>query len=79
MNLDQKLIELQEEFPNKSMAELVSLLTDDEQAILFSDFTEEDFKRLEYDADFWLRPKQKIPTSGGDWFITALIAGRGFG
>lgn len=79
MRLDQKIQALQTEYPNKSMAEIVGLLSDGDRAILFADFTEEDFARLKYDADFWLRPKQKIPTSGGDWFVTALIAGRGFG
>lgn len=79
MNLPDKIKKLQEENPLGSMADIVSKLDNVEQAMLFDGFTEDDFKRLEYDADFWLRPKQKIPTQGGEWFITALISGRGFG
>lgn len=79
MNLASKIDKLQRENPLKSMADIVAMLDDDERAVIFEEFTEDDFKRLEYDADFWLRPKQKIPTQGGDWFITALISGRGFG
>lgn len=61
----------------KSLAEEVAALTPEEQAEVFKDFTEKDFEMLQYDANFWLRPEQKIPD--GDWFITALVAGRGFG
>lgn len=75
-SLPDKIDRLKEEHPNESMAEIVTRLTDDERDILFADFTEEDNENLLYDADFWLRPKQKIST-GGDWYITALIAGRG--
>lgn len=38
-----------------------------------------DLAKLEYDADFWLRPEQKIYEGDQDWFICAVIAGRGFG
>lgn len=61
----------------KSIAEEINELPEDERALFFADFTEEDFEALEYDANFWLRPEQKI--EGDDWFITGLIAGRGFG
>lgn len=60
-----------------SLADQINAMSADEQALFFSDFTEEDWAALEYDANFWLRPKQKVPD--GDWFITAIIAGRGFG
>lgn len=61
----------------KSLAEEVAELSPEEYAEIFKDFTEKDFEMLQYDANFWLRPEQKIPD--GDWFITALVAGRGFG
>ena len=61
----------------RSQAEIVAALSPEERAELFADFTEEQMDALMYDADFWLRPAQKIPD--GDWFITALICGRGWG
>jgi phage terminase large subunit-like protein len=61
----------------KSLAEEVAALSDEERAEVFKDYTEADFEALQYDANFWLRPEQKVPD--GDWFITALVAGRGFG
>lgn len=61
----------------KSTAEIVAEMSEEEQAEIFKGFTEEDWERLKYDADFWLRPEQKIPD--GDWYITALVAGRGYG
>lgn len=61
----------------KSIAEEINELPEDERALFFADLSEEEFEALEYDANFWLRPEQKI--EGDDWFITGLIAGRGFG
>src|SRR5215217_7050052 len=61
----------------RSQAEIVAAMTPEQRAELFADFTEEQLDNLMYDADFWLRPDQKIPD--GDWFITALICGRGWG
>jgi phage terminase large subunit-like protein len=61
----------------QSLAEMVAELSDEERAELFKGYTLQDFENLQYDADFWLRPEQKVPD--GDWFITALVAGRGFG
>jgi phage terminase large subunit-like protein len=61
----------------KSLAEQVAALSPEEQAEIFAGYTEQDMENLKYDANFWLRPEQKIPD--GDWFITALVAGRGFG
>ena len=61
----------------KSIAEEINELPEDERALFFADLSEEEFEALEYDANFWLRPEQKI--EGDDWFITALVAGRGFG
>lgn len=61
----------------KSLAEEIALLPPEEQEEVFKNFTDEQYAQLKYDANFWLRPEQKIPD--GDWFITALVAGRGFG
>ena len=61
----------------KSLAEQVAALPLDQQAEIFEGYSEQDMENLKYDANFWLRPEQKIPD--GDWFITALVAGRGFG
>ncbi len=61
----------------RSQAEIIAELSDEQRAELFADFTEDQYDKLMYDADFWLRPAQKIPD--GDWFITALICGRGWG
>ena len=61
----------------KSLAEQVAALPLDKQAEIFEGYSEQDMENLKYDANFWLRPEQKIPD--GDWFITALVAGRGFG
>lgn len=61
----------------KSLAEEIASLTPEEQAEIFKNYTPQDYEKLNYDANFWLRPEQKVPD--GDWFITALIAGRGFG
>jgi phage terminase large subunit-like protein len=60
-----------------SAAEELSEMTLEEQAEIFKGWTDEQFENLKYDAEFWLRPEQKVPD--GDWFITALVAGRGFG
>lgn len=62
----------------KSMAEIINNLPEDEREAYYATLTEEDWEALEYDAEFWLRPSQKIPTTG-DWYITALVSGRGFG
>jgi phage terminase large subunit-like protein len=61
----------------KSLAEEIASLTPEQQAEIFKEYSEADYEKLQYDANFWLRPEQKIPD--GDWFITALVAGRGFG
>lgn len=61
----------------KSLAEEISDLTEEQQAEIFAHYTPDDYEKLKYDANFWLRPEQKVPD--GPWFITALVAGRGFG
>lgn len=55
---------------------MASLSEEDREAILLG-MSDEELEALRWDASFWLRPKQQVPD--GDWYITALIAGRGFG
>lgn len=65
----------------QSFAEIVASMSEIERRIFFEATgldSPEAFTSLEFDSSFWLRPKQKVPTTG-DWFITALVAGRGFG
>lgn len=59
----------------KSLAEQVAALPPEKQAEIFEGYSEQDMENLKYDANFWLRPEQKV--EDGDWFITALVAGRG--
>ena len=61
----------------QSLAEEIAELSIEQQQEIFQGWTQEQFDNLTYDANFWLRPEQKVPD--GDWFITALVAGRGFG
>lgn len=61
----------------KSLAEQVAALPEPEREAVFAGMSEEEMALLQYDANFWLRPEQIIPD--GDWAITALVAGRGFG
>lgn len=61
----------------KSLAEQVAALPPEQQAEIFAGYSEQDMENLKYDANFWLRPEQQVPD--GEWFITALVAGRGFG
>lgn len=65
-----------------SEADIVASMTSSEQELFFKLIgieTEKDFEALEWDADFWLRPKQKIEIGSDAPYIAALIAGRGFG
>lgn len=61
----------------KSLAEQMAELPEKDRLAIIAELTEEQQKNLEYDAAFWLRPEQQI--KDGDWYITALVAGRGFG
>lgn len=65
-----------------SEADIVATMSSQEQELFFKLIgieTEKDFEALEWDADFWLRPKQKVTVGGDAPYITALVAGRGFG
>lgn len=59
---------------NKSLAEVIALLTPSERKKALHGV---DMDALLYDWDFWARPKQKYPS--GDWSNWLVMAGRGFG
>ena len=61
----------------KSQAELVAMLSPEERAEVFKDFTEADFEALQFDWGFWGRPEQSPPP--GDWHMFFALAGRGWG
>ena len=62
---------------SKSLAEQLASLPEADREAILAELPSEQLDNLAYDANFWLRPEQIIPD--GDWYITALIAGRGFG
>jgi phage terminase large subunit-like protein len=62
---------------SKSLAEQLASLPEADREAILAELPKEQLDNLAYDANFWLRPEQIIPD--GDWYITALIAGRGFG
>lgn len=62
---------------SKSLAEQLAALPEAERQKILDELSPEEAANLEFDANFWLRPEQIIPE--GDWSITALVAGRGFG
>lgn len=62
---------------NKSLAEKVAELPEEERAELFKDYTEEQWRALEYDWGFWGRPTQSPPE--GNWHIFLALCGRGWG
>lgn len=61
----------------KSKAELIADLSPEDREAIFGGLTDPELLVLQYDPDFWLRPEQMIPD--GDWFITAVVSGRGWG
>ena len=63
---------------NHSMAEQFSLLPQEEQDALLRDMSESQLEGLDFDWDFWSRPKQATP-SGRPWATWLILAGRGFG
>lgn len=60
-----------------SKAEMIAELSAEEQQAIFGDMSDEELLYLQYDPEFWLRPEQMI--KDGDWFITAVVSGRGWG
>lgn len=61
----------------KSLAEQLAELPEAQRLEVLNELSIEDAANLQFDAKFWLRPEQMIPD--GDWSISALVAGRGFG
>jgi len=67
---------------NASLAESLASLPASERKTLIAELTEDDAAALEYDWQFWARPKQLPPLTGspgGDWTTWLVLAGRGFG
>lgn len=61
-----------------SKAEILASLPEDQYQEIMSQLSDAEIEALNWDADFWLRPKQKMPEGEG-YSTFALIAGRGFG
>lgn len=67
---------------NLSTAEKVALLPPAERNQIMDGFSDTQLKALEYDWNFWGRPKQIAPPDeedSPDWFGWLILAGRGFG
>lgn len=62
-----------------SIAEQLAKMSEEDYNEVMSQFSEEELRALQYDADFWLRPEQKIWEGDQDWAITAVTSGRGWG
>lgn len=60
-----------------SLSEEVAQLSDEQRDKFYASLSPEEQERLLYDWTFWARPDQMLPE--GDWFVWALIGGRGVG
>ncbi len=49
----------------------------EQREAILKELSPEQAHALNYDWDFWARPKQQFP--GGDWITWLILAGRGFG
>jgi len=56
---------------------LIASLNESERNKFFNSLTNKEVQQLEYDWDFWARPKQKIPQT--DWSTWLILTGRGWG
>ena len=61
----------------KSKAELFAALPKEEQDVFLSSLSKHEAEALNYDWDFWSRPKQRLPQ--WSWYCWLIMAGRGFG
>lgn len=61
----------------QSVAEAIAALPEEQRRELLSTLKGRDAERLLYDWKFWARPDQLRPD--GQWFVWALISGRGAG
>lgn len=64
-------------FASASLAESLASLPAWERTAILQDLTATELAALEYDWNFWARPKQLPPP--GDWLTWLLQTGRGFG
>ena len=55
----------------------MALLPDSERAKILNDYSEKQLEALQFDWEFWARPKQLEPV--GEWYVWVILAGRGFG
>jgi len=62
---------------NCSQAELLASLPKTEREAYLNSLSPEQAYAINYDWDFWARPKQQFPE--GDWIAWLILAGRGFG
>lgn len=60
-----------------SLAEKLALLSPEERHEVISQFPDDKIQHLLYDWSVWARPDQRLPD--GNWFVWALISGRGAG
>jgi phage terminase large subunit-like protein len=66
--------------PELSLAERLALLDQPQREAVLKDFSDAgyDMTTFEFDARFWLRPKQLQALDSNAW-LTSVVAGRGFG
>src|SRR5688572_9344941 len=64
-------------FANASQAESLALLPESARMAILQELTATELEAIEYDWNFWARPKQLPPP--GDWLTWLLQTGRGFG
>lgn len=62
---------------NKSPAEILAELPEDERQVYLSSLPQTLLARLRYEWEFWARPNQLEPP--GDWTTWLIMSGRGFG
>lgn len=60
-----------------SLAERLALAPDSEREAFLNSLTDDESAALQYDWDFWARPKQLPPP--GIWTFWLILSGRGFG
>lgn len=65
------------DWSHRSQAERLALLPETERTAILTELTAPELTALEYDPEFWLRPKQLPPA--GAWLTWLLQTGRGFG
>lgn len=67
---------------SQSLAEQWAALDIEERNKMLAELSDEQAMQILYDWNIWARPNQRLPDKlpdGRDWFVWALISGRGFG